>query len=377
MNIPIKQKDLLLYLSKIGWTKVKSNRSALDIFVEPNNESPFEILLPTKHDSLGHAEYIRDAIKVLAKVEERDETQIIKSIRSMDSDLHNYRIDSKSSEFVSINLLHKLLSSSRSLLKGAARIEHAKIYDQMPISEKKKATTPGVESNRFIQDCNFAHTWKGSFGVTIEAPLWLPSMGLFEELPETLGRKTSKRIISDYKIISDAVEKRSFNYILDKIDAEDDILIFAQFPQIRDSLMKQEIEFSIALSPSIRSDENFNRISRAIINQTTLNYIEKAVEQIRVPSSELEIEIVGFPETISASKQDLLQDLLDADRKVTVKGISRQINYAALRMDLSLDDYKKAIRSQDEVKNVLVKCNVRRKIKGWEVTKVISFELLD
>ena len=96
-----------------------------------------------------------------------------------------------------------------------------------------------------------------------------------------------------------------------------------------------------------------------------------------MPSKVIEVEILGFPETISASKKDLLQNVMDSNRKVIVRGVSRQINNASLKMELPLDDYKKAIRAQDEVKNVKVLCEVKKKLRGWDVTNVKSFELID
>jgi hypothetical protein len=45
-------------------------------------------------------------------------------------------------------------------------------------------------------------------------------------------------------------------------------------------------------------------------------------------------------------------------------------------MDLSLDDYKKAIRAQAEVREVRVRCDVKKRYRGWEVVSVKSFDLI-
>ena len=130
------------------------------------------------------------------------------------------------------------------------------------------------------------------------------------------------------------------------------------------------------LSPIIKIDDSVYDTTRFIINTKLLRYIERAVDQIKLPENELDLEVIGFPETISASKEVLLCEV-DGNRKVVVKGISIQVPNISIKLELSIDDYKKAIKAQDNITMVRVGCRVKKKVKGWEVIKLNYFNLID
>ena len=61
----------------------------------------------------------------------------------------------------------------------------------------------------------------------------------------------------------------------------------------------------------------------------------------------------------------MIEDEIERERKVIVKGASRSIDYAALPMFLSLADYKKAIKAQDETRDVKVRCRLKGNGRYW------------
>lgn len=375
----ITHKDLEYYLARLGWKKEESNRSGFNVFIEPHETNPYEIYLPNKKSDDNYYLNLHDAVKALSQIENREMSSVILGIKNVDRDLFNYRITVVTSDSVPIVLINDLLSSTKYALKESARYEHQLYYETLSKKEKEKENNPQDKSINFINECKFAHTWKGSFGITIEVPLYLPSLGLFDNVPETFGRKASKRVVRGYGLVSEAVKRDSPDYILDNISSENDILIFMHFSELQNTIKRNEIDVDVKMSPVINIDPKIKDVPKITINEQSLYVLEKAVDQIKNPMYAKDIVIVGFPETISSPKEDLLEEVDDAVRRVTVKGISQHLkNYTlSLKMTLSLDDYKKAIRAQDEVKNVRVHCDVVKKYRGWEVTKVKKFELID
>lgn len=372
----VSRDGLELYLSRKGWKKERSNRDGIEIFIEPNQVNPFEIFLPKRITDNSSQLLIEDAIKTLSHAEGLKRDEVVLGIIGIDKDLFNYRLPVESSEAVSVVLMREVLDATTHAFKEASYYEAKLYYDELSKVGKKNEISPKDQSFGFMKECRFAHTWKGSFGVTIEVPLQLPSYGLFDDIPDTLGRKTSKRIMKGFSIVEKAVELGSVDYILDNILVRDDILSLEAMPSLLGVLRNCEINLGVKYSPLISIEHGF--VSDVLINEKKLLVLEAAIDKVKYPDEIKDIVVIGFPETISSSKEDLLEDIDDAARRVTVRGISSQVDgkVLALKMDLSLDDYKKAIRAQAEVREVRVRCDVKKRYRGWEVVNVKSFDLI-
>lgn len=375
-RVKIEHHKFRQYLKLNGWKELPSNRKSLDVFVEPKEDNPFEIFLPNNNYGNDYDLILRNALKAVSYVEDRDETLVALNINRIDKDLFNYRVSVDSQDSISVNLLTSLLESATYTLKEAATFEENRIYNNLTRKERESIRRRD-EVDQFMEGCAFAHTWRGSFGVTIETPLQIVTTPLCDDIPDTLGRKTTKRILWGHKLISDGVEKGSADYIVEKLEAIEDVLMFERLPELRDSLGKNTINLDVKMSPIIPARTMIKGITKVRIDGTSLQILEKAIEQVKEPSSIKDVEIVGWPKTMSTSKEDLLKDVEEAERKVTVKGVCHEINATSLKMDLTLEDYRKAIQAQMQVKTVRVRCDVRKKHFGWEVTHVRSFELLD
>jgi hypothetical protein len=372
----IDHKLIEFYLLKKRWTKVSTNRESIDIFIEPNVETPYEIILPNRKFDAGYELNINDAVRIISEIEDRPREKVIESIKKIDRDFHDFRFKTKESDSVSFDLINGLLSVNRYVFSKASQQENRIIYDSLESDKRKTFKSPRDEAKRFIKDCRFTHTWKGSFGITIEAPLYLPTLGLFEDIPETTARKTTKRITDGYYLIDRGTKENSSSFIIDNSENEKDILVFEHLPELQSVIRREEIEFSVNFSPIIKPDDKYKEQVKPLLNAKALKLAEEAINQVKYKKEELDIVIIGFPKTIHATKEDLLKDTEGSDRRVVVEGVSREIDHVSLKMDLSLDNYKKAIRAQDEIKNVRVKCRVKKRTKGWEVVKVAYFELL-
>lgn len=377
MKTKLNHEIISLFLRKLGWKVLPSNRSAIDVFIEPDTEDPLEIFLPNTNVS-GYKEKLNDAVRVLSFSIGDNEDAVARSIYGFDKDLHNYRIEKSPPEGAPVALVHSLVGATKFMLHDASRYHSKNTYHQLSNKEKKNTKSPTEESALFVKQCNFLHTWRGSFGITIETPLWLPSLGLFPNVPDTLGRKTTKLILKGFNLVNSAIEKESSDVIIDSIDNAGEFLIFKQFPELLESIKSNNIEYSASTSPIIKLDESYKPSSKIKINEKSLGYIEKAVDQLVISEQTETISVVGFPETIKTTKEGILTpDTIEGERKVIVRGTSKTIGHVALPMFLSLEDYKKAIRAQDGAKDVQVICKVKKKQRGWEVLKVITFSPID
>lgn len=376
MKQEITHKLFAFFLQKLGWKEVRSNQEGINIYLEPEQNNPFEIYLPIQKIK-DYDRKIQDAISTLSIALEMPKQVVENKIRGLNNDLHNYRITENQNDGVQLSLMQTLLSVNRSLLLNASKYTRSLIYRDLTHKEKSSQKSPLEGSNDYLSQCKFLHTWQGSFGITIEAPLNLPSLGLFDDIPDTVERKTTKAIINGFKLINGAVENKSHDFIVDNISDPKEFLIFSSFPEILEIIKSRKIEYTVDTSPLIKIDASLKESSKSMLSEKTLMFVDRAIDQLKDPDTEKDITIVGFPETIKASKEDILSTgLFQGSRKVIVKGVSRDIDYAALTMNLSLEDYKKASKAQGEAKDVQVRCRVKKKNKGWEVLSVKSFQVI-
>ncbi|MCI5165526.1 MAG: hypothetical protein D3903_05390 [Candidatus Electrothrix sp. GM3_4] len=373
---------MALFLSKLGWKKIASNRSSIMIYLEPNEEEPFEIYLPTKKIQ-EYDKKINDALNVLSIVLEKPYQLIINKINGIDNDLHNYRIN-KENNAIKVALIQSLLNANKTMLVKASKLAYNKhIYENLSSTEKKSRKGPRDASNDYFMSCNFLHTWKGSFGMTIETPIKTEQnshqLTLFDNIIEkTFERETTNLILKGFELINGAVERKTYNYILDEVETPDDFLFFSSFPDLLGNIESNIIEYSVDVSPLIPVTSEVKTNIKTKLSEKSINYIYDAVEDLKTPSKELDVTIIGFPEKIYASKQSIISNNNNNENlKVTVKGISREIETTSLTMFLTIDDYQKAINAHREARDVRVTCKVRKKTRGWDVLSVESFDLIN
>jgi hypothetical protein len=383
MKTNLSRETFALYLKKLGWISVPSNRNAIDIYIEPATNEPIEILLPNREIS-DSKEIIDSAVNVLSSYLDKSKETVEKYISGIDKDFHNYRIkDPHNSprtiiDSAPVTLVQSLVSATRFMLQDASKFHAKNDYQKLSQEEKKNHQSPKEVSKDFLGKCRFLHTWIGSFGITIETPLQIPSLGLFDntQIPESLGRKTTKSVLKGFNLVNAALEKKSVDYLFDSIgDSKKEFLILSHFNDLLDSIKNYNIEYSVATSPIIKLNNDILPTSGINIDRKSLHYIETAINKLKTSDKIQKISFVGFPEAIRSSKQGLLSEETTKDiRKVTVKGTSKDIGHASLTMSLSIDNYMKALKAQQERKDVQVVCEVKQVLKGWEVIKVHAFD---
>jgi|GEM_PF-1863515 hypothetical protein len=372
-------KQIEAYLMLQGWVKHNSNYKGIDIFIETGNENPCEIAIPNNENISTYTELITNAVDTISDVFSINIHNTIKIIKGIDRDFHNYRLVDAQEDHIKLDLLYKIIECGRSIIKRSAVFEQSTIYKKLSKPEKHSVKNPYEQADEYLASCYFPHTWEGSFGLTIETPLWLPALSYLEEMQDTYGRKITKRILNGYSVIEKSVELGSPNYILDTI-APAEVLVFKDFQNMINDIKDNNIIMTIDISPTIKIEHEYQEKAKSTINYASISNIVKAVEQLSIEEEEIDVEIHGFPETLSATKEELMSDLFGETGTVIVHGTvinKRGIGSIKLKMQIKLEDYKKALRAQEIVRGVKVKCTIKKQIKGWHVLNVESFDLLD
>lgn len=364
--------NLKVYLRKSNWKSFQTNYSGLNAFLNEEFEK-VKIILPVEYDFPGIDQRIDAAIKTLTAIKNENEKLFTKALLEFDSDLHNYRVPGENLSAVSLYLAEEIITSMRKLIQSSAQSEYNKFREQF----KKDKKTMSQVSTEYVNSCRFGHTWEGSFGFTIETPINLKSIGLFEEESPKYERKISEKIYSGMKIIHEADRLNTPNYIVDQSENGFNAKMLKQVLEIGNYVNYSTIEYSTTWSPALIVNKSFEEQKSFQMNSKTFSLVEKAITQMKDDDDTYEITFIGFPKGFSADKELLLDREMIGKRLIKVDGVSDTINNAVLTFELGYIDYLKAVNAHENHKDVKIKCKVKKKSRGWEVLELLSFELGD
>lgn len=181
-----KLSNLLNYLEITGWKKTDHPNPNIVLFSYVVNKQAVKAVIPKNEQLMDYNERLVDAIKIISAVEERNESAVIKSIIKMHKDIFNVRLYKDSLiDSISYNDAQKIVNSLKKLIQYSASSEqeHRTFFDK-----------PLANGDIFIQNCQFGHTFHGSFGFTIECPE-LANNNCQDDYMSTSIRKVLERVI--------------------------------------------------------------------------------------------------------------------------------------------------------------------------------------
>jgi len=365
--IEITPEILDFYFRRNDWKKIDSQYSGLSIYINPKDEN-IKLLIPKQRTS-DYLLHIKNAVELISEIENKNITQIVNNILSLDRDFHNYRVLTVSQNSIKLSTAEQVLASARKIFELSAKKEYDK--SNFSIKENKRDKIAS-----YINSCRFTHTWKGSFGFTVTSPLNAPSLGLFDDTSDTYERMVSKRIFRGFKIINEAVLKNSSDYIVDNSDIGFDGNMCNKLLVLSEKLENNSVEYSITWGPVVKIQSEFTEPKSIKLDRKSFNLAEKAALKLSEKSEQFETRFNGFPTSLRSDKEHLISKKEFGERYISVRGSSREIKSATLKMELEINDYLAAVKAHKEGRDVRVFCVVKRKHKGWEVLKVKQLKVL-
>lgn len=362
--------SLLLFLEKQNWAKHNTNYQNIKIY-KKEDLSDASIILTDTSDISDFENRMWESIELLSRIYEKDKNEFINSLLAFEIDIHNYRISGKYINSVPIELAENILSSTKGLLLTAAQRE----FEAMRKTFDKKKELKSVVVEKYLQECKFGHTRKGSFIFSIEAPLHIKSYGLFKDSEPTYERRISERIYKGIRILKNAEIQESENYIVDHAKDGFDGKMLNKILEIAEFVDRQSIEYSTTWAPAIEIDISFLEQPIIELNKKMFRYVEKAAIQLNYDESMYETIFMGFPEGLSSSQELVLDKKQFGDRKIKVKGYSTITNKATLSFTVNYDNYQTAITAHENGVDLFIKCKIKKALRGWEVVELIDLKL--
>jgi hypothetical protein len=364
--------NILLYLGSNGWNKFETQYEGLNAYLNEHYKN-INIVLPIKFDAPDTNERINDTLDTISLLTEEKKDILENLLYRFDADFHNYIIPGKDIPSVQLDLAEEIISSMRRMIYLSAQTAYEKMRNIFKDEKKSKIEI----SSEYVKQCKFGHTWKGSFGFTIETPLRPKSLGIFAETTPTYERKISQKIYDGMKIIQKAEELNTDSYIVDNIEVGFNKKMLKEILEIGENIKHNRIEYRTSWAPVLPVQKEYTEVKSFILKRRTFDLVEKAVSKLATEEEIYDIIFYGFPVGLKSEKDMLLDKKLEGNRFIYVKGMSEIMKQATLKLEVGYTDYLKAVHAHENHDDVRLKCKVRKRPKGWEVVELESFDLVD
>lgn len=365
--------NLHLYLSYKSWQKSETKYEGLYFYKNDDYEG-LKIYLPDNLNRIDSTLYINNALRVISAINNENSDKTIVTLFNLNSDRHNYRLFGDDIHSIPLTVATGVLNITRQLIYQstlkAYHILRKTYYDD------KKGNLLYEISRKYLDTCSFQHTWQGSFGITIDAPL-VPKdddPSLFESAPPQ--RVISERIHEGFKIIKEAIKLKSADYVIQNQEKGFNYNMLTQVIELGESLKHKETEYSIDWSEMYPLSDN-NRIEqKMVLEPKTYEMAEAAAIKLQPEDIIMQVKFSGFPYVFSCPIDDINLAMVSENRYFRVSGTILD-KTATLQFNANYDQYVLAHQAHSEAKNLMIKCIIKKLTKGWEVLKLEDMYIID
>lgn len=365
--------NLRRYLLSHGWIKVEHLNKRIEWFQSKPDETGdyASICIPALPELRDAERLINEAIQLIASYECRPINNIIDHVVHWDRDILRSRFFKMlgNEESLPLGVAADVISRLKEFI-GYAAYTHT---EPRPFFEKA-----GSISKSFSDKCLFGHTFRGSFGLTVECPIVvttvLPIDGLEPVVP--LERQVFERIAKGLDTLRESIIQDTIDPMLADYHIGFSANMYRKLSEIYEISDGRRVEYDISWSPQLRSP-----------CETTWKPIVfdgRAYELTRIAAAELEKTEI-CPDTRITSRIVILKsdtppgldDQAKFEHAITMlwereKGISVKI-----RILLSPDQYKLACDAHKNGKAVQVSGIPQKEGKFWVLTQAHDFLVIN
>jgi len=193
-----------------GWSRTHTGERFSLYAGQDIKSNSIELFLPIQNPNGDNRSQIADAIKLLAAAQDLEPLDVAKEIRAIDRDILLERIPTENlnDSTISMKMADVAVGSLYKLILSSARSE---------VSPSPFLTRTIKPPQEIMERCRFGHTFKGSFGFSVEMPIPPKPPQMPNQVFETpIERKIMQRIVRGIKSTNEAVAGSDPNILVEK-----------------------------------------------------------------------------------------------------------------------------------------------------------------
>jgi hypothetical protein len=336
--------ELISYIQLKGWKQTEVGNPKWYVFLGPKdiNDEPIEIVIPKRIETPDMNQYVNIAIELLSSLSGETVELTSRKIQLYDRDILIIRnIEVENSNSISIKLAAGQVHELKNLIAYSACSEH----DPRPYFTSSQC----IASRDIIDEYKFGHTFRGSFGFTIEAPIYSSEMESIQlrldnnsseifTLPP-LQRRVMERIARGLSSTLESTKKHDARILIENFESGLNSNMCNTLIKIAKP-KKANLEYSIIWSPRLPISKDVNIVEPVRLFEPSYDNLKYASEKLKDLRNE-KVKIIG--KVIGLSSKDAPLSKKDVERFVVVRWTERPdgrpIN---IIVPLNKDDYIQA-----------------------------------
>lgn len=367
--------DLIGFLESNQWILSSTNKWLVYYGASNISAEPLELILPADKNKVDVDLYVERAIRTLSAVLDMNPEDLAQKIKYFDRDVLRVRnLETNGLDSIPIKIASHQINELKQLVAySACSEENQKSYylnARMPLAQK------------MILDYRFGHTFRGSFGFTVETPAisrlqFATQRSLLPENVDDVNympiqRRVMERIVRGFLITRKATEDHNYQVLVDNYKQGFNANMCRSILEMSMG-KKQPLEYSISWSSCVEPiDETIKNPEPIILEQYSYENLEYAAEIL----SELEpasVIIKGLITQLKASDNPLG---LDTSRSVIVKWQDDTMGKVYnVFVELDRDDYIKAIDAHREWLPISISGTLKRIKSNWRLFDYYDFNI--
>ena len=350
------------FLSLKGWTR--SSNVYLDkntAYISPKNYlgESIEILVPNSSNFIDYYSRLVDVINTLSFYYEQDSSDVIRSISSCFTDIFQTRIIDTGlfENSLPIDEVYREIGGIRSLFLYGASSE---------VTPLRHFDNPLSRSQKFIENCRFGHTFKGSFGFTVELPIIKVSedRDLFE-IP--FERKVNERIARGLNLISQAVKADNADILVDAYNTAFNSKMCDALLNISNQASKH-VELSFNWAKEVGLSEDIRKFTSIILTEAHYDVISYASSKLKEVPPEDKL-VMGKIINLHCNNNPVDESIT---KSIIIKYIDDNSSKLDVKATLNSHDYKLACKAHIEGVDITIKGKLERTGGQWTLTDIKS-----
>lgn len=268
-----------------------------------------------------------------------------------------------------LDIASEWISRMRQLLAASAYTEH----EPRPSFEKTGAL--GAE---FAHHCRFGHTFKGSFGLSIESPVFPnPSIPELEaSARQPFERRVFERIARGIKSLRDAIKEDSIDIMLESYTTGLNANMCRALSEAYEAVDGRRIEYLFTWSSEIPVAEDISGLNPFTFDGRAYEFAKATALQLEQQDDYEEQLIEGkIYQLKSKEPVNPTFELLQTDRVITVKWSREGSPGKSIRVPLSSEDYQLACDAHRDGQMIQVSGIPQKNGKFWTLHNAHGFRI--
>jgi hypothetical protein len=331
--------SLKRYLTASGWRR-RVLPSGAELFTLTDDEE-IEIILPATSRARDVLERLTDALATMRALDGRSFEEVVAAIRAVSYDLVRSRLPDTAIRHDTIKL-----GAADEFIKRMTKVLAASAHGELhvgPYFERISST-----ATTYATECRFGHTFRGSFGFTVESPVGPKTVDVGEIAPAPpLERRSILRLARGLRIIEEAIKRDDPKEIVQSYDrglnanACEDLAAMVETPHVG------EITFEISFSPEWGVPEDVGtRPSARIAKARGLEVIREAAKALRTVNYEKRRTIVGKVRTLHSMEETPAELFtISGLQDIMVEWDSEDFGKRLVRVSLGPEEYLRAMEA--------------------------------